>query len=158
MAIREATKDDLDIIVTITQERRTKLAKAQPIFWNPSQQAAALTPVFFQFLIDTEEVLTIVHTNDETGMVNGFLFATEEPVPPVYDPGGKAFKIDDFALLNDTLWETAGQSLLAHAESWAKEQGGAVLILVAPTCEPIRHDQAQSVGYSVVTNWMRKTI
>jgi len=158
MPIRAATKDDLDIIVAISQERRSKLAKAQPIFWKPSKEASTLTPLFFEFLINTEEVLTIVHTHPDTGMVNGFLFAKEEPVPPIYDPGGKAYVIDDFALLNDTLWETAGQALLAEAESWCKAQGGAMMILVTPTCEPIRHDQAQSIGYSTVTQWMRKPI
>lgn len=158
MPIRPATKDDLDMIVAMTQERRTKLAKAQPVFWKPSEQAATMTPLFFEFLIDADDVLTIVHTNEETGFVDGFLFATEEPVPPVYDPGGKAFKIDDFVLLNDTLWPTAGQALLAEAESWCKEQGGGMMILVAPTCEPIRHDQAASSDYSTVTEWMRKPI
>ncbi len=151
MPIRAATKDDLDVIVALTQDRRSKLARAQPVFWKPSEQAAAITPLFFTMLIDADEVGTLVHTDDTTGAVNGFIFVTEEPVPPVYDPGGKAFKIDDFCLANDTLWPTAGQALFDAAESWAKEQGGAMMILVAPTCEPIRHDQAAAIGYSTVT-------
>lgn len=158
MPIRPATKDDLDVIVTLTQDRRSKLARAQPVFWKPSEQAAAITPLFFTMLIDADEVGTLVHTDEATGAVNGFLITTEEPVPPVYDPGGKAFKIDDFCLANDTLWPTAGQALLAHAETWAKDQGGAVMILVAPTCERIRHDQAKSIGYDTVTEWMRKPL
>ena len=104
--IRPASQPDLAHVTRMTEDRRVQYQEYQPVFWRKAEDSAVLAGDFMAKTIAREDVLFLVAESDER--ILGFLVATEISAPPVYDPGGPTYHVDDFCVLSPSLWSTVG--------------------------------------------------
>src|SRR5262245_26340729 len=102
-SIRNATVSDVPAMVALSSAKRSAYERVQPVFWRRSAGADGKQAPWFAHLVAKPGVIALVAgpagiTSPRSGPLDGFLIATETPVPPAYDPGGKAFTIDDFCV------------------------------------------------------------
>jgi L-amino acid N-acyltransferase YncA len=146
MEIRPARKEDLAAVVAMAEARRKQYQEYQPVFWKKADDSEARTHAFFAVLVDEPELLFLV-ASDDSQDVNGFLIAKPFQVPPVYDPGGKTFFVDDFCVVRDELWQTVGPALLQEAASRAKADGGAQVVVVCGDRGRAKSDFLANTGH-----------
>ena len=82
----------------------------------------------------------------------GFVIATVGPAPPVYDPGGLAAMVDDYAVVGDT-WDTTGRALLAAVTERVRERGAAQVIVVCGHRDEAKRSALQRAGLSLASEW-----
>lgn len=154
MSVRAALAQDLGAMVGLIQSARMQLKTWLPEFWNPSANAEEMTRLWFGHLLSQPETLALVH---ETGAVDGFLIATKQMVPPVYDPGGPVFTIDDFHVANDA-WETTGAALLDNALAELKARGVAQVIVITAQRLDGKRRLLASRGLATAAEWWTKPL
>ena len=103
--------------------RREQYARYQPRLWRPAAGAPGKHRTYLGSLVASDEVITLV--SEEAGQLTGFLIATLNPAPPVYDPGGLTCDIDDFVVTPATRWPTTGVRLRRAARLGQGRRGAA---------------------------------
>ena len=98
LTIRPATRDDLDLIVSLTRNTRRQLARWAPVFFNPAAQADGLHAAFLEFMLVSDDFVTKAIVAD-VEMV-GF-FAEHTLV------GGLRSWVDDLCVADASSWPSA---------------------------------------------------
>ncbi|MEQ9143758.1 MAG: N-acetyltransferase [Parvibaculaceae bacterium] len=150
MGIRRATADDVDRMVALIEEERTRMAEWQPTMWRKALNSAEKTSEWFPILIQDENVISIVH--EQNGQIDGFLVAIPQPAPPVYDPG-LTFVIDDFCVAKDDRWPSLGGALLDYAINEARGRHAAQCISISPIAHHAKMEVLKSRGLEPATIW-----
>lgn len=127
-SIRPAVAGDLDRLLELGGARRRQYALYQPVFWRPATDAVEQQRRFLAKLISDDAVITVVA--DTGGTLVGFAVGTFVAAPPVYDPGGSACVVDDFAVAAPQQWLTVGVDLLRAIRHTARERGAAQVVVV----------------------------
>src|SRR6266496_3201394 len=70
-------------MTTLASIRREQYARYQPLFWRPAAGAQDTHRSYLASLVASSEAITLV--SEEAGQLTGFLIATLNPAPPVYD-------------------------------------------------------------------------
>ena len=83
----------------------------------------------------------------------GFLIATMQAAPPVYDPGGLTGVIDDFCMAEERYWPKAGSALLNEAMRRARERGAVQVVVVCPHRDQAKLTLLAAEGLSVASEW-----
>ena len=148
--IRPATEADVDAIVALMSERRHLYEQFEPRFWRVAENVDAVHRPWLEFLVADESVVSLVAEVD--GAFAGFVIATIGPAPPVYDPGGLAAMIDDYAVVGDT-WETTGRALLDAVTERVRERGVAQVIVVCGHRDAAKRSALQHAGLSLASEW-----
>ncbi len=152
MTIRPATLDDLDFIVVLADENRRRCEQHAPVFHRPAADAPEVHRPWLAALIENDDVVVIL-SQEQDGTHDGFIVATLVPSPPVYDPGGATWSIDDFVVADSMQWGSVGRNLLWAAQAWGRARGAAQSVVVCGAHdEPKRQMRADS-GLHVVSEW-----
>jgi len=156
MDIRRATASDLDAVVAIIESQRRQYHKFQPTFWQRAADAAALTKTFFSRLLDEPGAYFLVAA--ESRPVLGFLIARRFQVPPVYQPGGDTYLIDDFAVSEPRHWLGIGEALLSHVSTLLHEHGGARIVVVCADRDLAKAEVLRRSDLTIASNWWTKPL
>ena len=152
--VETATLDDIDAIVALIETRRQQLADWEPRFWRKAEASADMSKAFLPTLID-DPGSTLLVAYQGSDLV-GCLQFKPTFVPPVYDPGGTTWMIDDFVVANDQ-WDAVGTALLSALRSKTTELSQGQLIFPVPYKDDAAMDFFQRQGLSPTTMWWTAT-
>lgn len=150
MDVREAGLEDIDAIVALIESRRQRLADWEPNFWRKAEASADMSKAFLPTLID-DPASTLLVAYEGT-LLGGCLQFKPTFVPPVYDPGGTTWMIDDFVVANDR-WDAFGVTLLLALKAKTIEQSPGQLIFPVPFKDDAAMDFFKQQGLSPTTMW-----
>ena len=156
MGVRGATLGDVPRMLDLAALKRRQYQEYSPMFWRPASEARQSQRCFFERIATSPESICLVH--DVNGVVSGFIIATLVSPPPVYDPGGKVCKIDDFVVSEPSLWPTVGEALRKEAERRAKIEGAAVSITVCAQRDEGKRQALLKSGSHVASEWYVRDI
>lgn len=154
--IRQATTHDMDAMVALGEQKRTRYEQFQPVFWRKAPDSAAKAGAFLAAQLTRDNVIALVHQRD--GAVDGFVVAALVPSPPVYAPGGPTLAIDDFWVDGGADWEGVGAALLAEAVRLGKERGAAQLNVVTGHLDEPKRAMLQAAGLTMASEWWVKPL
>ncbi len=149
--IREAQPKDLDQIIKLLEDRRRQYESYQPTFWRKATDSGIETRSFMQKLMGDADAPFFVLVND-VGLM-GFLVAREIAAPPVYEPGGATYLIDDFCVSSSDLWDSVGVHLLEHVSSFVKERGASQVVVVCGDRDFKKAEALRRAGLTIASNW-----
>ena len=109
MDVRKAEATDIEAAVELVERSRRQFQKYQPTFWRKAAKSAAATETFFTKLLAEPDTVFLVAV--EGGQQQGFLIARKFPNPPVFDPGGDTWLVDDFCVAEPHFWLSVGEAL-----------------------------------------------
>ena len=149
MPIRPASHGDLDQVVAMSAEVRSRLAVLDPHFWRPHADADATQLAWFSYLLQDAGHIVLVAEDESRPGLGGFIIGRLMDAPPVYDPGGRTCLVDDFA------WRTpsAAEELLTAAKAWAIKEGAVTLVVVTAAADGDRRDVLQEAGLHATSEW-----
>lgn len=153
--IRAARGDDVGACVALLEAERVRRRFWQPIFWRPSPHAAAISRTYFINLRQRPDTLFLVA--EQAGEVVGFLIGRPAPAPPVYDPGGATFLIDDFCVARPARWRDVGRSLLANARMRLGARGAAQIVIVCPDRDGDKKQMLRQAAFTIASTWWTAT-
>lgn len=151
MIVRIAKAIEIDEIVEMSEARRLQYQEYQATFWRKARDSKLSTREFFLALLNDEKSVFLVA--EVENQISGFLIAREIPTPPVYAPGGLTFLIDDFCVLNSTLWWSTGAALLTEISSALKSRGGAQIVVVCGDRDLAKAELLRRTGLTIASNW-----
>ena len=156
MDVRRATASDIDAVVAIVESQRKQQQKFQPTFWRKAAKSAAATETFFTKLLAEPDTFFLVAV--EGSRLEGFLIAKKFPNPPVFDPGGDTWLVDDFCVAEPHLWLSVGEALLSHATTLIHEHGGVQIVVVAPDRDLAKTEMLRRSDLTIASNWWTKPL
>lgn len=149
--IRVASMDDVERLLDLASERRLRYALYHPLFHRPAQQARELQRPFFERLLADPDFIALV--SEEVGHVDGFLIGHAVTPPPVYDPGGLTYVVDDFVVEDPRKWPAAGRDLLEGIGERAKAMGAVQVIVVTAPQDVAKTSVVKEGGFETVAEW-----
>ena len=156
MDVRKADKSDIKATVELVERSRRQFQKYQPTFWRKAANSAAATETFFTQLLDAPDAYFLVAV--EGSQLLGFLIATKFANPPVFDPGGDTWLIDDFCVREPHLWLSIGEALLSHASTLIHEHGGAQIVVVSADRDLAKTEMLRRSDLTIASNWWTKPL
>jgi GNAT superfamily N-acetyltransferase len=149
--IRTAVQADVPAMTALAGIRRVQYARYQPLFWRPAAVVAGQHLAYLGRLVASDKVITLV--SEEDGRLTGFLIASLNPAPPVYDPGGLSCVIDDFAVTPAARWPTTGVRLLRAALAEAGQRGAVQAVVVTAHLDETKRQALRACGLEVASEW-----
>ncbi len=73
--------------------------------------------------------------------------------PPVYDPGGKTFMVDDFCVSLPELWCNVGRDLLMNLQDKAVERGSVQTLVVCGDHDGPKKAFLEESGLGTTSRW-----
>jgi GNAT superfamily N-acetyltransferase len=149
--IRPAERRDLDAIVEMAEARRVQYQEYQPVFWRKAEDSAEHAVQHLGEILGRDGVHVWVATHE--GRPLGFLVAAEIRTPPVYEPGGPTYQIDDFCVSEPGLWPTVGRALLEEARAVLRREGVAQVVVVCGAADEPKSELLRSEELTIASNW-----
>jgi GNAT superfamily N-acetyltransferase len=149
--IRTAVPADVSAIAALASIRRDQYARYQLLFWRPAAAAPDKHRTYLGRLVASAEIITLV--SEEAGQLTGFLIATLDPAPPVYDPGGLTCQIDDFVVTPATKWPTTGVRLLRAVLAQAGQRGAVQAVVVTAHLDQPKRQALRACGLEIASEW-----
>jgi hypothetical protein len=156
MEIRRATASDLDAAVVMAERHRLQYQKYQPTFWRKAAKSADMTRTFFAKLQQEEGTCFLAAI--EGAKLFGFLIARKFATPPVFEPGGDTYLIDDFCVAEPDHWLTTGEALLSHASTLIHEAGAAQIVVVCGDRDLAKAEVLRRADLGIASNWWTKPL
>ena len=156
MDVRKAETTDIEAAVELVERSRRQLQKHQPTLWHKAAKSAAATETFFTRLLSAPDTYFLVAV--EGSQLLGFLIAAKFPNPPVFDPGGDTWLIDDFCVREPHLWLSIGEALLSHASTLIHEHGGVQLVVVSADRDLAKTEMLRRSDLTIASNWWTKPL
>jgi ribosomal protein S18 acetylase RimI-like enzyme len=156
MEIRKSTASDLEAVVVLVERNRRQYQKYQPTFWRKAANSAETTQSYFTKLLSEPETFFLVAT--EGSQLQGFLIARKLPTPPVFEPGGETYLVDDFCVLEAHHWLTVGEALLSHASTLIHEAGAAQIVVVGADRDLAKTEMLRRSDLTIASNWWTKPL
>ena len=150
MFVRDAAETDIDAIVDLIEANRLRLQEWEPRFWKKSQSSAEMSRAFLATLLTDADVIFLVAA--EQSQIFGCLHCKPSFVPPVYDPGGTTWMVDDFCV-HDQSWDEAGQLLLDELKLRTLAKAEGQLILPSPHRDSRANEFILGAGLRPTTTW-----
>jgi GNAT superfamily N-acetyltransferase len=154
--VRKAETTDIKAAVELVERSRRQFQKYQPTFWRKAANSAAATEKFFVHLLTEPDAFFLVAI--EGIRLEGFLIARKFAAPPVFDPGGDTYLIDDFCVAEPHLWLSVGEALLSHATTLIHEHGGVQIVVVAADRDLAKTEMLRRSDLSIASNWWTKPL
>jgi hypothetical protein len=154
--VRKAATTDIQAAVELAEATRRHLQKYQPTFWHKAARSASATEKLFATLLTEPDTFFLVAT--EGRQLQGFLIARKFPAPPVFDPGGDTYLVDDFCVLEPRLWLSTGEALLSHASTLIHEHGGAQIVVVCADRDLAKTEMLRRSDLTIASNWWTKPL
>lgn len=154
--VRKAVASDIAAAVEMMEQARHRYQKYQPKFWHKAPQSAAMTELFFRKLLSEAGTFFLVATEGSQRL--GFVIARKFPSPPVYDPGGDTYLIDDFCVVEPHHWLTTGEALLSHVTTLIHEHGAAQILVTCADRDLAKAQTLRRSDLTVASNWWTKPL
>jgi len=154
--IRKARASDIEATVELVEHDRRQRQKHQPLFWRKAVKSAVATRAFLDKLLTEPGTLFLVAV--EGSQMLGFLVARKFPAPPVYDPGGDTYLIDDFCVLEPRHWLTVGEALLSHASTLIHEHDGVQVVVICADRDLAKAEMLRRSDLTIASNWWTKPL
>jgi hypothetical protein len=151
VVVRPARGDDLPAMVSLSGAKRRAYARHQPVFWRAAAGADEAQRRFFESSLTDPSLATLVAQRD--GAVVGFAIGRVVPAPPVYDPGGLACVVDDFAVEDARAWATVGAALLAAMRRVATERAAVQMVVVCGSHDEPKRAFLAARGLTSASEW-----
>ncbi|MEO3797443.1 GNAT family N-acetyltransferase [Nonomuraea sp. B10E15] len=151
IAIRSASPGDVAAIAELMARRRETYEQYQPVFWRRAADAQARHAAFLATLV--EDSKAICRVAEREGRFAGFAIASLVPPPPVYDPGGPACTLDDYAVADDGDWATIGTDLLRAVTEEARRRGAVQVVVVCGHADEAKREALRLAGLSIAAEW-----
>src|SRR5258708_5904446 len=149
--LRRPTRDDVSAILDLAEANRADYQRYQVTFWRRAGESREEQMAFLQSHVVDERVIASVHESDP--VIDGFVFASLLPAPPVYSPGGPVALVDDIALRSPVDWPKLGAALVDEAIAEARHKGAVLAIVVADHDDEPKRTLLVSDGYSLASEW-----
>ena len=156
MDVRKAEPRDIRPAVELVERSRRQFQKYQPPFWHKAANSAASADAFFTKLLTEPDTLFLVAV--EGSRYQGFLIARKFVNPPVFDPGGDTWLIDDFCVAEPHLWLSIGEALLSHATTLIHEHGGVQVVVVSADRDLAKTELLRRSDLTIASNWWTKPL
>lgn len=156
MDVRKAETTDIKAAIELVERSRRQFQKYQPTFWRKAANSAASTEAFFTKLLAEADTFFLVAV--EGSQHQGFLIARKFPNPPVFDPGGDTWLIDDFCVSEPHLWLAVGEALLSHATTLIHEHGCAQIVVVSADRDLAKTEMLRRSDLTIASNWWTKPL
>jgi GNAT superfamily N-acetyltransferase len=154
--VRKAETADIKAAVELVERSRRQFQKYQPTFWRKAANAAAATEAHFTRLLAAPDTFFLVAL--EGSRMEGFLIAAKFPAPPVFDPGGDTWLIDDFCVAEPHLWLSVGEALLSHVTTLIHEHGGVQIVVVSADRDLAKTEMLRRSDLTIASNWWTKPL
>jgi GNAT superfamily N-acetyltransferase len=154
--VRKAEATDIQAAVELVERNRRQLQKYQPTLWRKAANSAPATEKFFTGLLTEHDTFFLVAI--EGSRLQGFLIARKFAAPPVFDPGGDTYLIDDFCVLEPRLWLGIGEALLSHASTLIHEHGGAQIVVVCADRDLAKTEMLRRSDLTIASNWWTRPL
>ena len=118
--VRVGELADLDVIVSLTRDRRRELAELEPEFFRPRSGADELHPLFLTYCLSNRDTAAMI-ASDPTGDVGCAIVHSQR----------RHYWVDDFCVVNHR-WDDVGDAIISAITN-------SPLVLCSP-----RRDHAQS--------------
>lgn len=141
--IRRARRDDLPIIHSLAEKKRTQYERYQPVFWRSASISLEAVAPWLISQIESEENIALVH--ETRGSIDGFLIAARG-------------YIDDFTVAAEDTWPTIGAALLTEAAKVASERGTENFLIVCAHLDQPTRTMISTLGFELITNWYVRAI
>jgi len=149
--IRRARTADASSILAIAEANRADYQRYQATLWRGAGACREQQVAFLEARLSGEESIAFVHEIDRG--VDGFIFASVVPAPPVYNPGGPVALIDDFGAGNPADLTGFGADLLTAARADAMRQGAVLTVVVAGREDEAKRALLVREGFSLASEW-----
>lgn len=156
MDVRKARASDIEAAITLAERSRRQYQKYQPTFWHKAEKSAAATQTFFVKLLAEHDSFFLVAI--EADQLLGFLIARKFPAPPVFEPGGDTYLIDDFCVLEPHHWLTIGEALLSHVSTLIHEHGGVQIVVTSADRDLAKTEMLRRSDLTIASNWWTKPL
>lgn len=156
MDVRKAATTDIKAAVELMERSRRQFQKFQPTFWHKAANSAAATEALFDRLLTDADTLFLVAVDGSRHQ--GFLIARKFSNPPVFDPGGDTWLIDDFCVAEPHLWLSIGEALLSHATTLIHEHGGVQVVVVSADRDLAKTEMLRRSDLTIASNWWTKPL
>ncbi len=147
--IREATVQDINVMVALSDIKRCEYAVAQPQFWQRADNANQMQAEWFKELFTHENCS--LYIAEENAKIIGFAIGRVVAAPEVYNPGGMTMMIDDFCVNDHSLWSSVGAKLIDALRGASKEV--AQLLVVCGAHDQDKRKFLKEIGLSVASEW-----
>jgi hypothetical protein len=154
--IRKARASDIEAATELAERDRRQRQKYQPTFWHKAANSKGATQAFFAELLTESGTFFLIAI--EGTQLLGFLVAKKFPVPPVYDPGGHTYLIDDFCVIEPRHWLTVGEALLSHASTLIHEHGGVRVVIICADRDLAKAEMLRRSDLTIASNWWTKPL
>ncbi len=156
--IFSATSNDIDDMSLLSKAKRLAYEKIQPIFWSyAGPEGDEIQKAWFKELLNNPEYLLLI-AKDSKHQCLGFVIGRLIQSPEVYKPGGLTLLIDDFCVLNDSLWLIVGSTLVQEIKKLSKTKGATQVVVVCGAHDSLKAQLLKSLDLSIVSNWFAGTI
>lgn len=155
-SIRLAHVSDVMEMVALSEQFRLTLQEYQPIFWRKAEASREMQTIYFEKLMDNPEIIVLVA--EGSANLEGFLIAMRINAPPVYQPDGSTYLIDDFCVKSIKQWHTVGKALLRSAVQEIQGRDGGQIVVVCPHLLQEKRTLLQHEGLTIASEWYVKTI
>lgn len=156
LTVRMAEGADVPTMVAMLEERRRHYEVYEPIFWKKAANSVQLSEFYFTHLLTQPTHWLLVA--ERNGDIEGFLIAFDTPAPPVVDPGGPTFTIDDYCVRHADLWEEVGGKLIDEVLTLARAEGWRQIVVVCPHKDRNKSDFLANRELSLTTEWWTLTV
>lgn len=102
--------------------------------------------------IQNADVVSLVARSNNS--LDGYVFASIVDSSPVYDPGGLTGLVDDFAVVNPSLWATVGRQLLDEVKRRLAERGVVQVVVVCGHHDDAKRAALVAAGSTVASEWL----
>jgi hypothetical protein len=151
--VRKSISSDIDIMVSISKDKRLSYEKAQPQFWSYSgKDGDNAQREWFKELLSHKDYIMFT-AEDLNQEILGFIIGRLMLAPEVYNPGGLTIMIDDFCIKSEDLWISVGIELIKNIQKKAKEKGAVQVLVVCGAHDKKKRKFLMNQNLYVVSEW-----
>lgn len=141
--VRSVAPADIDSVVALSEKKRLQYQSFQPLFWRKATNSAAIQKPYLENLISKDHILALAYFEQER--ICGFVVA---------NVGKEAIcNIDDFAVADDSEWQTVGNMLLQEVGVLARHHQATKYEVVCGHLDQPKRAMLQSAGLHVARYW-----
>lgn len=149
--IRRAEPADARAVSGLTEARRVRYERYQPVFWRRAENSRAIHEEFLRAELAGDEL--IAYVLEAGGQVRGFVSGRFAGAPEVYAPGGETLLVDDFVVEPGEAWGEFGPALLERIWADGRSGGAAQMVVVCGHRDEDKRQMLRSTGLSIASEW-----
>jgi hypothetical protein len=149
--LRVARPSDAAEISRLTELRRERYERYQPVFWRRAPNSRAVHEAFLREELGKEDLFAFVLEEDQ--QLHGFVAGRLVSAPEVYAPGGPTLAIDDFVVEPSATWNSRGRDLLDCVWSAGQAAGAAQMVVVCGHRDEDKRELLRASGLTIASEW-----